>query len=439
MSPTSVLGPSLWLFVATGLGNLCNFLYHLYMVRRLPSDQYAMLTALIGLMTVLAVPATTVQTTTAHRMAQLSTHAAWHDLRTNLLRRLAVGGLVVVASFGLIAASHRQLMAFLRFPAVPAVSLGWGGAVALAFLVPIVWGALQGLQAFGHFGVSLIASGALKLGCGIFLVEVGWGIIGASLGLFAASVVTVGLAIGQLRVVLRARHPRPGEAGPPWWTRAATWINDGLNECWMVLTKPQEISRYTLAVALSVMAYTSLTNMDVVLVKHFFDPMTAGQYAVGAMVSRMVLFLPMAFSMVLFPKVAHATALGHEARSLLRKVGLATVILGGVASLVCLQFPAGILRVLSGAVRPEAIPIVRLLTVAMACLAFSNLALVYLLASQQLLATTPFLLGALAHVAGMMIWHETTIQMAGVTVGIAAALGFYSLLIIGRGGVRWTR
>lgn len=422
-------GPSLWLFGATAVGNLCNFLYHLYMVRRLAPDQYAMLTALIGLMAVLAVPAATVQTTTSHRMAHLSAQASWHALRANLLRRLAIGGLVVVASFLLIAVIYPELMAFLRFPAIPAIGLGWGGAVALAFLIPIVWGALQGLQAFGHFGVNLFASSALKLAFGILFIRVGWGVTGASLGLLAASVVTVCLAMGQLRAVLRARRPQLNETPSSWRARAATWINDGFNECRMVLTKPQGVSRYTLTVALSVMAYTSLTNSDIVLVKHYFEPSAAGHYAVGAMVSRMVLFLPMAFSMVLFPKVVQAAAAGQDTRPLLRKVMGLTALVSGAAGLACVAAPQFFMRVLAGAIYPEAIVIVRVLAVAMAGMAIANLALVYLLAIQAVRRTLPFLVAAVAHILLIGVWHVQIQDVAWATLAVIAGLTMYAVAL----------
>lgn len=428
-----VVRSSFWLFIATAAGNACNFLYHLYMVRWLPTDHYAMLTALIGLMTILSVPATTIQTTTSHRVAQLQAHASWAQLRANLLRRFAAAGLVAVAGFVVIALAHRVIMSFLRFPEIPGVILGWGGVVVLTFLIPVVWGGLQGLEAFFALGINLVVSALLKLGSGVLWVGLGGMIQGAVYGLLAAAVVTLGLAVAQLRRVLRERHAPHEMLESPWWERAGAWAVDGLTECWVILRRPVGVSVYAVVVAVSVMAYTSLTNMDVILAKHYFEPLQAGSYAVGAMVSRMVLFLPMAFSMVLFPKVSQATALGQDAKPLLRRVVAVTAALSGAAGLICMGFPAVIMRILAGRVFLDAIPVVQVLSVAMACMSVANVGLVYLLATQRLRATVPYWIGAVAQVIGVVGWHATMSQVAVVTGLTAASLAAYSI------GIVWSR
>ncbi len=425
-----LMGPSLWLFGATAVSNVCNFLYHLYMVRHLAPDQYAMLTALIALMTVMAVPATTVQTTTSHRVAQLSAQADWVVLRTEVRRRFVRAGLVSVGLFLIVAAAHRQIMAYLQAPDVPAVVLSWGGTVALGFVVPVVWGTLQGLQAFSQLGVNLVINVLMKLVLGALLVGLGWAVFGAMQGFVLALVLALGLGILQIRGLLRERHPR-AEATTFRWDRLTTVVMDGLNESWMVVSQ-KGLSTYAVVVALSVMAYTSLTNIDVVFAKHYLEPLMAGQYAVGAMVSRMVLFLPMALSMVLFPKVAHATAVGQDATPLLRQMTMATGAISGVACAVCLWGPAWLMQILAGRVYPQAIPVIRLLAVAMACMAVANLYLVYALATQTLRVTIPFLVAALGQVIGIGLWHATVQQVAAVTVAVSLGLGLYSLWSISR-------
>ncbi len=275
---------SLWLFGATAVGNFCNFLYHLYMVRHLSTEQYAMLTSLIAMMTVLAVPASTVQTTTSHRVAYLSARESWQDLRVDLRRRFLIVGTLGTAWFLIAVVAHRALMTYLRFPDAPAVIFAWGGVMSLAFILPVAWGALQGLQAFEHLGANMMLNALLKLGLGLLLVHLGLAVLGAMQGLLVAVVVALGIGVVQLRYDLQQRHPHMKEPAP-WWGRVTTLVIDGMNECWLIVKNPKEISRYALVVAMSVTAYTSLTNSDVVLAKHYLDPTMAGYYAMAAMVS----------------------------------------------------------------------------------------------------------------------------------------------------------
>lgn len=414
--------------MATGTSNLCNFFYHLYMVRRLLPDQYAMLTALIASMTILSVPAATVQTITAHRVASLSAQSMWEALRRDLLRRFVGGGLVAITFFGIITATHQSLMNFLQLPDVPEVVFAWGGAVALAFIVPIAQGAIQGLQSFTSLGINLMLHGVSKLGFGVLCVGLGWAVLGAVQALLIATLLILFVGLVQLRRALRHRHPRSREE-IPWWEQAFTWVSDGMNECWMILRKPWGFSSYAVMVALSVMAYTSLTNVDIVLAKHYLSPLGAGYYAIAAMVSRSVLFLPMALSMVLFPKVAHATAMGEDARLLLRQVMTLTALLSGSACAVCLAFPATIIRWVAGTVYPETVPLTRALALAMACMAVSNLVLVYALAARRTWLVVPFIVAALGHLFCVVLWHAEASQIVWLTTGFAFLLATYSVVV----------
>lgn len=401
------------------------------MVRHLAAPDYAMVSALIGLMTIVAVPAATAQTTTSHRVAQLAAVGDWQTVWATLRRRGVFGGLVAAGGFLAIVGIHPLIAAFLQFPNAPAVIVAWAAAVSLSILTPIIWGTLQGLQAFTALGINLMLNTGLKLGVSAILVRLGWSVFGAVYGIALATVCTLVVAGGQLRVALHGRSVSAPVSGP-WWTRMAAWISDGLSECLVVARGSRGLPRYPLVVAFSVMAYTSLTNVDVVLVKHFFDPVIAGHYAVGAMVSRGVLFLPMAFSMVLFPKVAHAAAMGEDARPLLWGVLKATAVLSAVACGICLWWPAPLMGMLAGMVYWETIPVMRILAVAMAGMAVANLGLVYLLAVQRVRLIVPYLVGAVAQVALITVFHTASRDIAWITMGIAGALAAYTVSIASR-------
>ncbi|MBI4313784.1 MAG: hypothetical protein HY594_03105 [Candidatus Omnitrophica bacterium] len=428
MTSSGLMAPSLWLLGATAVANATNLLYQLFMVRNLSPDHYAMLSALIGLMTLLAVPSATLQATTSQSVARWIALGDWTSLRQQLRRRLFFSMLVAVLLLIAVAALHADIMAFLRFPDRPAVVFAWGIAVALAFVAPVLLGALQGMQAFTSFGLNMVLGSILKLIIGIVLVVKSASVLGATQALSWANAAALGLGVIQMRASVRRRDQSLRDPQSI-WTRALSWVSDGINECYVVLRKPPGIPRYGIGVALGVMAYTSLTNADLILVKHYFDPSTAGSYAVGAMVARMVLFLPMAFSMVLFPKVSHMAALGQDARPLLRKVMAATAFLSGLAAAVCFLIPEWPMRILAGRIIPEAVPVVRLLSLAMAAMAVSNLALVYLLALQKIRWVVPFMVGAAIHATLIALWPASLTAVAWITLCIAAALALYSVMI----------
>ena len=47
-----------------------------------------------------------------------------------------------------------------------------------------------------------------------------------------------------------------------------------------------------------------LTNIDLILVKHFFTPIEAGYYSIAQMVGKIILILPIPIVTVMFPKLS---------------------------------------------------------------------------------------------------------------------------------------
>lgn len=85
------------------------------------------------------------------------------------------------------------------------------------------------------------------------------------------------------------------------------------------------------------MAILIPTSADVVIVRHFFSPFDAGLYTAASILGRIVLFLPMAVSLVLFPKFVHNWTLGDSSRGLLyRGLGLTALLSGAVCSVFAL-------------------------------------------------------------------------------------------------------
>lgn len=81
------------------------------------------------------------------------------------------------------------------------------------------------------------------------------------------------------------------------------------------------------------------TAADVVIVRHFFEPQEAGLYTAASILGRVVLFLPLAVSMVLFPKITHEWTLGNSGLGFLyRGLGI-TALLSGFVTLGLILFP----------------------------------------------------------------------------------------------------
>jgi O-antigen/teichoic acid export membrane protein len=214
-----------------------------------------------------------------------------------------------------VAAAFRRIMQWLCVLAVPAVLLtvlagpvvaryfhmeGRGPVVATALvcigtmLMTTLQGVLQGVQCFGWYGVSVALWFGGRLVFAVALVYLGFRATGALTGMMLGALLAlllpaVALRRGLLRPSRRkaaAFHPSPG---------------------------------YIIRVLLVYGAFMFIGNIDVLAVKHLFDPERAGRFAQGALLAHMLWLIPYPIMLALFPKVVRCRLEGRSALGLMLK------------------------------------------------------------------------------------------------------------------------
>ena len=105
----------------------------------------------------------------------------------------------------------------------------------------------------------------------------------------------------------------------------------------LAITRLEDIqlpnSNYILILCATV-AFAAMTQLDMVLVKKYFSPEKAGQYAAAAVLGKTILYLPGGLVLALFPLVAKKQALRSDPTGLLLQSLAAT-------TLVCLTIALG--------------------------------------------------------------------------------------------------
>lgn len=222
----------------------------------------------------------------------------------------------------------RQLQELLQFEhAAPFAMLG----LALVASVPLyIRGAyLRGLERFGLMSASNIAAAGGKLLLSAALVAVGLGTIGAIGGIFAAQLAACAL-VGwwAYQHGLRQTAARRRMLRLPDFTLIAPEL------------------RYGGVVLIASLAITLQYSIDVIIIKHLFDPATAGLYAGLSAVARIPFFLTASIAQVLLSKIRLKGG-DHNRRtlkqSLLLLIGLCLPVLGAFA-----MFPSPIMHILVG-------------------------------------------------------------------------------------------
>jgi O-antigen/teichoic acid export membrane protein len=180
-----------------------------------------------------------------------------------------------------------------------------------------------------------------------------------------------------------------------------------------------EAYRYVFPVGLTLLCFMVLTNIDLILVKHFFTPIEAGYYSISQMVGKIILVLPIPMVTVMFPHLFSSEGQEKKARLILgRNLRIAGFLCGG-ATLCAFIFPSPILKILSGKIYPECLLLVGLFSVNMTFFSLMLILLYYHLFTSRRGFLYPLLLFTLMEVGLILLFHDTLVQVLTV-VGIVA-------------------
>ena len=306
---------ALWVLAATTIANVFAYGYQVVTARLLRPDDYAILTALFGILILESLSAQVIQSATARLVAQYNARgdeAALHVFVRRWTRRILIGaGLPALA----VVAASPVIGPILALPVAAVALLG----IALFVAAPLTFtgGLLQGLAYFGWFGWYFIVQALARLAIGIGLVALGFGVTGAFVGAVAALAAGLALSLIPLAPLFRAAR---GAVHP---------VALGAAE-----------SRFFLLASVIMLAYAALTNIDAVASRALLPAVDAGAYAGAITMAKVVLFAPIAVGFILLERTARAHAKGEDTDTPLF-VALAFVLAtSGLVTLAYLAAPA---------------------------------------------------------------------------------------------------
>jgi len=333
-------------------------------------------------------------------------HERINPLLCSFVKKTSVFGLVI---FLILILGSGGISSFLQI-ASPLLIVILGVTTFLSVILPLTQGGLQGLQRFGYLGLTMITNGSLKLLLGIIFVSIGFGVVGA----LSALAISTFIALLLSSIMLASVLPRP-LALVPESLRLKSDSGDPEIDF-------SEIYRYFYAAATVFLCFMVLTNIDVVLVKHFFKPLEAGYYSIAQMVGKIILFLPVAVTLVMFPKASELHAQAKATSHLLKKSLLCVGALCGTAALICLLFPGLIIRLLSGEEHLHCIPLARIFSVTMVFFALVYVLMFYNLSIHRLGFIYSLVLLTALQTLAIILFHQSLSQILCIMCGNAVLL-----------------
>ncbi len=306
------------MFIATTLAGSFNYLYQVYMGRALGPEDYGVFGALFAIFYMIMVISQTLGTSATRFVSGFIGEGKQIGFfLSGSMKHMVVLGITVSAIF---IALSSGLVSFLKLPDRGPV-LVLAPILFLTWIAPIYSGALRGVKRFLALGFVNISSAFFKLGFGVLLVVLGFGVSGALLGVAAGMLISLLISIIFLRNYFRPNNPHEPDF---------SFIS---------------FYSYSLPVMIAMICFSVPANLDVVLAKYFFSNIEAGLYNSASVLGKIIFFFPAGIQAVMFPMIAEKHERGENTANILMKSLVYTALLSGSVAVIYLLFPQLVIKV----------------------------------------------------------------------------------------------
>lgn len=354
------------LAVASLTANALAIAFTVVFARVLGEEDYGSLAALTSWLLILGVPGSALQVAAARDVAagRYGEGPRLAAVTRRWIRPVIVAAVVLTLVSVL---AREQLAAITGVDEVWAAALVLPGACAW-FALCLLRGVLQGDGAISAVAWSIVAEAAGRVVCGLLLLGLGAGVVGA----FAGTPLSFTIAAAVLFIVLRRR------AGPP----EADREYDGLSRL--------AAGAWSAIIALTLLMV--LQSLDVIVAKHQLPAAEAGTYTAAAVASKVLIWVAIGLAVYVVPEASRRASRGASPFGALAQALGAIALLAVPVLLIFLTVPDLLLRLGFGGDYADAAPALLPLGTAMTLLACCYLAGQYLLALRHW--TFLFVLGA---------------------------------------------
>jgi O-antigen/teichoic acid export membrane protein len=390
-------------FVATSLINVFGYAYHFAISRKVGVEQYGVLSALNSVLMISTVFSGIVATVVVKYAAEFRATDDRAHLAA-LVRRLTIYGSIAAAIVVVLGALASGVIAsYLKIASIPAVVLTTA-IIGITIATPALRAVFQGIEDFNAFAISTCLESLFKLLVGVGLVYAGYGVVGAFLGWAVGSVI----AVVYTAVVLLRRFRRVPDA--------------------VLYIDMRRLVKTMAGISAATVLLTSIANVDVLIVKHFADPTTAGLYGALALSGKILFFLVGFVPTVVLPKATRQALAGESPVGVFVQAVAVIAVMSGAGLVVYYFFPAFVITALAGASFAPAAPYVFAYGFAMVLLAALNVVVMYKIGIHRFDFVVPLAACAVGEIVGLSLHHRSLGDVIAILIagnGIALAASAY--------------
>ena len=401
-----LLRAGLWMSLAGVAGGALGYVFQVLMGRLLSPADFALFSAVMALGMFAASPLSALTMLVARQVASLVSLGHKGQLRPlylSVFRGIVVGAVILLACAIL---AQDALQGYLHAPDATPIWILYSLLVVVA-VVALNTAFFQGSQSLGWLGGLGVAGVLARIVFGVAFLGLGWGATGALLAVLFATLVTSLAGLARLRPMLPNSHQSAATSSTTFPLAAIV------------------------PVFVANVAFTAMTQLDMVLVNHYFDANQAGHYAAASVLGKAVLYLPGGLVIALYPMVAGRYAARQGSAHLLVQSALAVLIVCGSAATVYWLLGTWLVGLFYGAAYAPAGELLALYGWAVLPMALVMVAEHFLIAQGRVLFAWLFLAVAPLQLLVIHLWHpdlRSVILVIGAGGAVMAILGYGVLL-----------
>lgn len=311
------------IFIGSFLAYFIHYIFNLVMGRILPPAEYGLITSLVSLTILFAVFQTSLTGVFAKFSAKFRAAEDYNGLSALFRKGFIFTGLVSGVLLLILVLSTNLLINFLHISNYPILFLTFF-YITISILSSLPNGMLQGEVRVVFFSFIGIGTAALKIILGVSLVLLGFGAFGAMLGIVIAGFIPYLISI--LTIFFETAKYKSGKVSEK-----------------SLFT--QEFKGYTFGFFLATLGITVFTSVDIILARHFFPPVMAGQYSALSLMGKAIFYFTFPILFVFFPLVAQKKEKKEPVYGLLLFAALIIAVISASASAVYFLMPGLVLAI----------------------------------------------------------------------------------------------
>lgn len=389
------------ILIGSFLGNILNFLFNLFMSRNLSISEYGILASLISLISLFGFPAGSIVPTIVNFAAIYFAKGELDNVRSFYFKvsKLFLGmGIVILIIFivftnqiGDFFNIHNNFLIFLA-----------GMNIFVGFITVANIPLLQAKLLFKFSTISNMFGALMKLILGVTLVFLGFAVGGAMWAYLISSLFPYALSFIPLRFLLAA-----GKKSPK--------------------IELKKLFSYGVPASLALFGLSSFITSDIILVKHFFTPTNAGMYAGLSLIGRVIYFISAPIGTVMFPLAVQRHVKKEKYLNLLI-LSLSVVLLPSLVLIIgYFLFPDLVIRIFLKKDEYLAIaPLIGFFGIFIAIFSLLTITTNFYLSIKKTKVFIPIVVGALAQVLFISLYHNSFFQV----ILISTVISFLLLMIL---------